>query len=43
MYQFIWDGKPDKIKRDILKKEYSKGAIGTASANQKQASNVCKA
>ena len=27
MYQFIWDGKPDKIRRDILIQDYEKGGL----------------
>ena len=27
MYNFIWDGKPDKIKREILTSDYDKGGL----------------
>ncbi|MCG7875526.1 MAG: reverse transcriptase domain-containing protein [Candidatus Thiodiazotropha endolucinida] len=27
MYNFIWDGKPEKIKRDILTKDFEKGGL----------------
>lgn len=27
MYNFIWDGKPEKIKREVLIKDYSKGGL----------------
>ena len=27
MYKFIWDGKPDKIKREILIQDYGKGGL----------------
>ena len=27
MYKFIWEGKPDKIKRETLIKEYDKGGL----------------
>ena len=27
MYGFIWDGKPDKIKREILTSDYDKGGL----------------
>ena len=27
MYDFIWDGKPDKIKREILTSDYDKGGL----------------
>ena len=27
MYEFIWDGKPEKIKRDILTMGYENGGL----------------
>ena len=27
MFNFIWDGKPDKIKRDILIQDYEQGGL----------------
>ena len=27
MYDFIWDGKPDKIKQEILTFDYDKGGL----------------
>lgn len=27
MFNFIWDGKPDKIRRDILIQNYNKGGF----------------
>ena len=27
MFKFIWDGKPDKIKRNLIIQDYSKGGL----------------